>query len=81
MPPPRLGFVGDSIALTLGYATSQHQQRELYRPAPWATEIGCGLARFQPESGQECEDPVQRIAGLPADSIDVGVDGRIVGLF
>jgi peptidoglycan/LPS O-acetylase OafA/YrhL len=73
VPPPRLGFVGDSVALTLGLAAEHDQDAELYRPAPWAVEIGCGMARFSAGSGPTCDDPVERIAALPPDSIDVAV--------
>ena len=73
VPPPRLGFVGDSIALTLGMAARNQPDAELYSPAPWAVEIGCGLARFRAGSGPTCDDPVERIADLPPDSIDVAV--------
>jgi hypothetical protein len=73
VPPPRLGFVGDSIALTLGMAARNQPDAELYQPAPWAVEIGCGLARFRAGSGPTCDDPVERVAALPPDSIDVAV--------
>jgi peptidoglycan/LPS O-acetylase OafA/YrhL len=72
-PPPRLGFVGDSIALALGLAAGYAKDPALYRPAPWAVELGCGLARFQSGSIPNCDDPVARIAELPLDSIDVAV--------
>ncbi len=70
---PTLGFVGDSVALTLGLAAAHADDPDLYRPGPWAVELGCGLARFRLSSAATCQDPVERIAALPPNSVDVAV--------
>jgi hypothetical protein len=74
-PPPTLGFIGDSVALSLALAASSQRDPTLYRPAKGSVELGCGLARFESTSAIEldCADPVDRVAALAPGSIEVAV--------
>jgi peptidoglycan/LPS O-acetylase OafA/YrhL len=75
-PLPRLAFVGDSVALTLGFATTLAPERVTeFADADWSVEIGCGLARFDPSDPitPGCGDPLDLFTDMDPGSVDVAV--------
>jgi peptidoglycan/LPS O-acetylase OafA/YrhL len=74
---PTLGYIGDSVALSLLLSTQFWNERTAhFRDGPTLVELGCGVVRFPTNGARtrpDCPDVAQRVAEIPPGSLDVAI--------